>query len=195
MMEILEITGLSAVCLVAILLTALRLPGTWLIVAAAAGYGWWTQWDPVGMTVLLILTGIALFGELVELGMSVVTARKVGASGRAAWGGLIGGFVGMIVFSIPVPLIGTVIGALLGCFAGAMIGELSVDRRLGQGAKVGFFAAVGFVLGTVAKLALAMVMTGVLISVIVLDDSPAQRDLEIQSPTSESPVIDVVDIP
>lgn len=192
MMEILEITGLSAICFIAILLTALRLPGTWLIVAAGAGYGWWTHWEPIGLTVLLILTGIALFGELVETGMSVVTARRVGASRRAAWGGLIGGFVGMIVFSIPVPLIGTVIGALLGCFTGAMIGELTVDHRLDQGVKVGFFAAIGFVLGTVAKLALAMVMTGVLISVVVLDDSPILEspiatETKISTPASDQP--------
>lgn len=192
MMEILQIAGLSVVCIIAILMTALRLPGTWLIVAAGAGYGWWNHWEPVDLTVLLILSGIAVFGELVELGMSVVTARKVGASRRAAWGGLIGGMVGMIVFSIPVPLIGTVIGALMGCFAGAMIGELTVDHRLEQGAKVGFFSAVGFVLGTVAKLALAMVMTGVLLSTVILDESPIVNSpipaaTQIQSPVNDQP--------
>jgi uncharacterized protein YqgC (DUF456 family) len=109
-------------------------------------------------------------GEVIELLTSVLTARKAGASRRAGWGGLIGGIVGMFLFSIPVPIIGTIVGALVGCFVGAMIAELSVRNELGQGAKVGMFSAAGFVLGMVAKLALALVMAGVLVSSLIWSD-------------------------
>lgn len=185
MWDVLIIVGIVLMCLLSLVLTALRLPGIWLIVASGVGYGWWSGWESVDLTILLILGGIALLGELVEFGMSVITSRKAGASSRAAWGGLIGGLVGMIVFSIPVPIIGTVIGALLGCFAGAMIGELTVKSQIGHGVKVGFFAAVGFVLGTVAKLAFAMIMSVILVlSVINVGDKPVQSS-EIEIPTSE----------
>lgn len=185
MWDVIIIIGVAFICLLSLVMTALRLPGIWLIVATGVGYGWWSSWESVDVTILLILGGIALLGELVEFGMSVFTSRRAGASSRAAWGGLIGGLVGMIVFSIPVPIIGTVIGALLGCFAGAMIGELTVKNKIGQGVKVGFFAAVGFVLGTVAKLAFAMIMSGILVtSIIYADDEPVQT-IEIEIPASD----------
>ena len=73
----------------------------------------------------------------------------------------------MFLFSIPVPIVGTIVGALLGCFAGAMIAELTVRSELTQGARVGLFSAAGFVLGTVAKLAIAMAMAGILVSTVI----------------------------
>lgn len=154
-------------CFVAVLLTAVRLPGVWLIVALAAGHGWWGGWEPVSLTTVAILIGAAVIGEVVETLTSMFAARRAGASRRASWGALIGGFVGMIFLSIPVPLIGTVVGAVLGCFVGATIGELSARRKLGQGAKVGIFAAIGFVIGGAAKTALAMAMSGWLMYVVI----------------------------
>ena len=181
MWDVFAIVFLSACCLAGIVLTALRLPGTWLIVAGAAAFGLSRDWTGVSFVVLGVLFGIALLAEVVELLVSVVTARKAGASGRATWGGLIGGIVGMCVLSIPVPLIGTIIGALLGCFGGAMIAELSVRGKFGQGAKVGLFAAIGFALGTAAKLALALVMVGILLTSAVASPEPAQSDSEMSS--------------
>ena len=105
-------------------------------------------------------------GEVIELAASAVIARRAGASGRAAWGGLIGGIAGMFLLSflVPIPIVGTMIGALLGCFSGAMIAELSVRRQLASGTKVGLFSALGFVLGTVTKVAIALVMSGILLT-------------------------------
>jgi len=73
----------------------------------------------------------------------------------------------MFLLSLPVPVIGTIIGGVLGCFAGAMIAELSVRKEVGQGAKVGLFSAAGLVLGAVAKLAIALVLAGVLLTSVV----------------------------
>ena len=73
---------------------------------------------------------------------------------------MIGGFLGMFMFTIPLPIIGTLIGGVLGCFAGALIGEMSQHDDLAKGAKVGLFAAIGQVLGTLAKTMIALVMAG-----------------------------------
>lgn len=163
---------LALCCLIGVVITALRLPGTWLIVAGAALYGWHGDWTRVSVAIVVVLAVIALIAEALELLVSVLTARRAGASQRAAWGGLIGGIVGMCLFSIPVPLIGTIIGALLGCFVGATIAEVSVRGELGQGAKVGLFSAAGFALGTVAKLALALTMAGILLTSAVMPPAP-----------------------
>ncbi len=171
MWEIVAVILLILCCVVGVLITALRLPGTWLIVAGAAVFGWWGDWTRVTVTLLVVLIGIGLAGEAIELLASIFTARRAGASRRAAWGGLIGGIVGMFLLSLPVPVVGTIVGALLGCFAGAMLAELSVRKELGQGAKVGVFSAAGFALGAVAKLAVAMVMAGVLLTSAVCSSS------------------------
>lgn len=161
-LELLEITPWLLVTLVALILTTLRLPGGWLIVLEAIGYGWWTEWDRVGWLFVGVMVVLALLGELLELATSVLTARKVGASRRAAWGGFFGGFFGMIFLSflVPIPVVGTLCGAVMGCFIGATIGELTAKSRLAQGARVGLFSAMGFVLGTVAKLVVTFMMAG-----------------------------------
>ncbi len=169
MIQIAITLGLTLACFLGILLTVFRLPGNWLIVAAAGLYQWLAVDEGGGWTVLAILVGLAVFGEVAELLASVVTAQKAGASRQAAWGGLIGGFAGMFLFSLPVPVFGTLAGAVIGCFAGALIVEWRVRGKLGQGAKVGLFSAIGFVLGAVFKLAVAMVMATLLITSAVCD--------------------------
>ncbi len=153
-------------CLLAVVMTAVRLPGTWLIVLCALGYAWWADWQRVGMWTILALGGIAVAGEVIELLTSVFTTRKAGGTRQAAWGGLIGGILGMffLSFLVPVPLVGTMIGAVVGCFGGAALAEMAARRRLAQGTRVGLFSALGFVLGTATKIALALIMSGILLT-------------------------------
>jgi len=189
MAEVATIIGLCLCSLLGLVLTALRLPGTWLIVVTAGVYGWWTGWERLTPWWLATIVGLAVLGEIIELLASVFTTRRAGASRQAGWGGLIGGIVGMILFTIPVPIIGTIIGALLGCFAGAALAEFvfasnrtdagtprSFSAEFGESGarsvKVGFFAAAGFVLGTVAKTAIALVLTGLLLTAAVCSHTP-----------------------
>ncbi len=161
---IVALSGLAVACCVGVMLTALRLPGTWLIVASGSLFAWWSQWQRITVTIILAAIAIAAVAEVVELFMSMFTARKAGASRRASWGGLIGGIVGMLILAVPVPIIGPIFGALLGCFAGATIAELSVKQDFVQGTKVGIFSAMGFALGAAAKVGFALVIAGLLIS-------------------------------
>ncbi len=175
MWDIAAIVALILCCLVGVLLTAVRLPGTWLIAVAAFAYGWCVQWQRISPATVAVLVGIALIGEVAELILSVLTARKAGATREAAWGGLVGGMLGMLflssLLSLPFPVVGTVVGAiagaLAGCFAGAMLIELAMRKKLAQGTKVGLFSALGFVLGMVTKIALALVMSGLVLTSVV----------------------------
>lgn len=166
MHDIVVIGLLVLACLVGVAMTAIRLPGTWLIVLSAAGYAWSEGWPRTSLTLLGILTGIALLGEGVELLASIMTARRAGASRKAAWGGMLGGILGMVFLSfiVPIPIVGTMIGALVGCFTGATLVEISARKDMFRGTKVGFFAAMGFVLGAVAKIVVALAMSGILLS-------------------------------
>lgn len=151
---------LGIACLLGLLLTALQMPGIWLIVAAAAGYGWHEQFRQFTPAFVGLLAGLAVAAELCDFLPSLMLARRAGASSRAAWFGLIGGIVGMFALSLPLPIIGTVAGGVIGCFAGAVIGELSLHDNVDRAARVGFAAAVGRVVGLVAKLSVAVVMVG-----------------------------------
>jgi uncharacterized protein len=154
---------LLTVCLGATFLTVLQLPGTWVVLAAAAAYGWYDGWTRLGWQTVAALAGIAALAEVAENLTAVWFARRGGASRRAAWWGLAGGFAGAFLLTIPIPIIGTIVGAALGCFAGAVAGELSLDRAAGASARVGVYAAVGRTLGTVLKIAATVIMAGIVV--------------------------------
>ncbi len=161
--EVILIVLLIVICLGAALLTVFQLPGTWLLLAATAGYAWYDGWERIGWKTVAVLAGIAVLAEAAESLAAIWFARKGGASHRAAWYGFAGGLAGAFLLTIPIPIIGTLIGAAVGCFAGAMVGELSLDRDPATGAKVGFYAALGRILGTTIKIAAAVIMAGLTI--------------------------------
>jgi uncharacterized protein YqgC (DUF456 family) len=70
------------------------------------------------------------------------------------WGALIGTTVG-IFFGLT--------GILLGPFVGAVAGELTVTRDAKQVGRAGVAAWIGFIVGTLGKLALMFTMVGIFI--------------------------------
>jgi uncharacterized protein YqgC (DUF456 family) len=197
MWETVALVSLTLCCMLAVAMTALRLPGPWLIVIGALLYGWWADWEPFGLLLIGLLVLFGALGEAAEFLGAVLTARKAGASRQAAWGGLIGGLLGVVflasICTVPFPLIGTligaVIGAMIGCFAGATIVELWLRREVAQGARVGLFSALGMALGTAAKLAVAMAMSALVMTAAVCSGpSPVGTDsTAVQAPPEDPP--------
>ncbi|MCH7527592.1 MAG: DUF456 domain-containing protein [Planctomycetes bacterium] len=169
MVETLLLIGLIVVALAGVGLTLVKLPGTWLILAAAAGYSWYFDWTRPTWKALLVLFVLAAIGEVIELLAGVASVQRAGASRRASWWALGGGIVGMFLFTIPLPLIGTVIGGVIGCFLGAMIGELSIRGDVRHSARVGLFAAVGHIVGTIFKTMISLVMAAIAVLAAVLE--------------------------
>ncbi len=171
-------------CIIGVVLSAVRLPGIWLIAGGAALMGWLSQWELIGVTPTLWVLGLAVLAEILEFLMSAMITRRAGGSRKAAWGSLIGGFAGLLFFSIPLPIIGSIIGALLGCFLGAAIGELSVQGSLAHGTRVGISAAIGFAMGTATKVALAFIISIIVVTSVIKADWPlkAQTILAPASP-------------
>ena len=153
-------------CLVnaaALFLTALGLPGNWLMVVLTGLVAWW-RWDAdargpmFGVTVLIVIGGLALLGEIVEFFAGVAGSKSVGGTRRGAIGALLGALVGGIVgtVAIPIPVLGSVLGACLGAALGAWGFELTGGKSMRFSLKAGAGAGVGRLLGTVAKLALGV---------------------------------------
>ncbi|MHC4063619.1 MAG: DUF456 family protein, partial [Planctomycetota bacterium] len=85
MVDVVLILVLALLCLGGTLLTVLQLPGTWLILAAAAGFAWYHDWQVIGPWTLVALAAIAGAAEVGELFSGMWLASRGGASRRAAW--------------------------------------------------------------------------------------------------------------
>ncbi len=146
----------------------LGLPGNWLMLAISAVY--WIAMPAesragISTVLLLVLGGLALLGEFVELAAGSAGVSKAGGTRRSAiyaiGGSIAGAMVGFVV-GVPIPVIGSVVGSLLfgsvGAMAGAMLGERSAGRRWSDSLQVGKAAFWGRALGTAAKMAVGFVM-------------------------------------
>lgn len=150
------------------LINLVGLPGNWFIVAICLI---WMFFGPADYRfpwiVVAVLAVLALIGEGIEFGASVLGTKKLGGSGRGATlsviGSVIGGIVGAI-FGIPIPipvvgiLIGSILFAAIGAWVGATIGEKWVGKSTQESVKIGGAAFVGRLLGTVGKLVMGSVM-------------------------------------
>ena len=133
------------------------LPGIPLVFAGMLLAAWAGGFEHIGAATLVVLGILTLLSLLVDFWATAMGARRVGATGKALAGAVIGTFAGMF-FGI--------IGVFAGPFVGAVAGELlhlrSLDRRgIGRAAKVGAGTWFGVVVAVALKLTLAFAMIGI----------------------------------
>ena len=150
--------SLAAALLLGWFMNVLGLPGLWVMIAAAAAYGWATRFQYLNWWHVGILVGIGILAEIVEFVAGGAAAKKAGGSGRSGWGAIVGGIIGAIFFTIPLPIIGTIIGACLGAFLGAYLAEYTVKGETDHLMRVGWGAAKGRFFGIMSKLAFGIVI-------------------------------------
>lgn len=155
-------------CLLALMLTGLfaviiGLPGLWIMVAAAIGYGAITGWQYIGVWTIVTVVGIGIIAEVVETVAGGAGAKKEGASKRGILGAIVGGILGglFLTFLIPIPIVGSIIGMCLGSLLGAMIMELMVGKELEHSFRIGVGAFKGRLLGTLSKLAFGCIILAI----------------------------------
>lgn len=127
------------------------LPGTPLIFLGALALAWGYDFSVLGAPSLIFLGILAALGVAVDFVASSMGAKRVGASSLAVVGATLGSIVGLF-FAIP--------GIILGPFVGAFVGELVAQSSLRHATKVGIGTWVGLLLGTAAKVAIALSMVG-----------------------------------
>jgi len=128
------------------------LPGILLIYAGMILAAWIEHFSRIGWPTLTILGVLTLLSFVADVAASVLGARRVGASRLALIGSVVGAFVGL-----PFGLVGLIFGP----FVGAVLGEYLTQRKLHAAARVGVGTFVGLMIGTLAKIALAVTMLGV----------------------------------
>jgi hypothetical protein len=126
-------------------------PGTPLILAGALLYAVATDFTPVGLGRLAVLTVLALAGAVAGALAGVLGARSAGGSHRAAVGALAGLIAGFFIGPL---------GLVAGPVAGAILGELSAGRPWRESVRAGIGTLLGHVAGAVAHVAVAATMVG-----------------------------------
>ena len=134
------------------------IPGTFVIFLVSLIYGLITHFSQITQTLIWILLGIALFGELMEYFAGIFGAKKFGASKAGIIGAIVGGIIGGIVGTGILPLAGSVIGLLIGAFSGAFFIELAIKKKPAQALRAGWGTFTGRIGGILTKVILGIVM-------------------------------------
>ncbi len=128
------------------------LPGVPLVFLGLLLAAWADGFAHVGAWWLLLLGVLTVIAIAIDFIAGVIGAKKVGASRYAVIGAALGTLVGLFL-GIP--------GIIFGPFIGALLGELVAGGTLRKAGGVGVGAWLGFVVGSLAKLAICGVMLGV----------------------------------
>lgn len=128
------------------------LPGAPLLFGGLLLAAWAEDFQYVGFWTLAVLLVLTILTYVADVVSTAFGAKQFGASSRAAIGAVIGGVVGIFL---------GLIGILVGPFIGALLAELTVRRDMAGAAKAGVGAWIGMILGTAAKMALAISMIGI----------------------------------
>jgi uncharacterized protein len=128
------------------------LPGVPLMFGGMLLAAWVGGFDPIGPWTLGVLGLLTLLAIAADLLASLLGAKRVGASAWALFGAAAGTVIGLF-FGL--------LGILVGPFVGALAGELIAGGTLQRASHVGVGTWIGFLLGTVVKIALACMMLGV----------------------------------
>lgn len=149
------ITLLAPLSVVLVLIT---LPGTWVLLAVVAVLQAW-RGELVEWNTLAWCAGLAIVGELVEFAASALGAAKAGGSKRAALGSIAGALVGAILGTPWLFPIGPIVGGSLGAGVGALLAERTIATKTwAHSAKVGTGAAIGRLVATACKSAIAAIV-------------------------------------
>lgn len=130
------------------------LPGVPLVFAGLAIAAWIDDFQRVGMLPLMFIGVLAVLSFVVDLVAAVRGARRAGASRTALIGAAIGTLAGL-----PFGLIGILVGPFVGAAAGQLIGGGTVE----DAGRVALGTWVGFLLGTLGKLAIAAAMLAIFV--------------------------------
>jgi hypothetical protein len=128
------------------------LPGVPLVFAGLLLAAWAGGFQAVSWPVLAVLGVLALASFAVEIAASGMGAKRAGATRAAVVGAGLGTLVG-VLFGLP--------GLLLGPFLGAALGQFMARRDVVDAGRVGAGAWIGFLIGSLAKLALALLMVSI----------------------------------
>lgn len=131
-------------------------PGTGIILAAAALHAVVTGLEPINGTVLIVLTVLCVVSWVGQYALTAIGSKKFGSSRY----GVIGALVGMIM-GLMLPVAG---GIFIGAFAGAFLFEVCFAvKNTKQGIKAGIGALVGTIFSLFFEFFVAIAMVWIIV--------------------------------
>ena len=135
-----------------LLLNVFGLPTNWIVLGLVA---LWKMAHPgasnLDVWFWVMMVGLALIGEALELGMQILKAKRYGSSSSGTFAGMIGAIAGAILLAPLFFGLGALIGALAGAWIGCFFMELVKGRPMKEALDAAFGAMMGRFLGTVCK--------------------------------------------
>jgi uncharacterized protein YqgC (DUF456 family) len=128
------------------------LPGTLLVWAGILVGAWIDDFTRVGVTTVLIISGLAVLAWALDFVAGLLGAKRAGASKLALIGAAVGTVVGIFM---------GLVGVLFMPLVGAAIGEYWAQKDQQRAAKVAVATWLGLILGMIAKVVLSFVMVGI----------------------------------
>lgn len=143
------------------LLNVVTLPANWIMLCLIVGWkALYPQPGNMGSLFFILLTGLAVLGEIIEYIAQSWGSRKYGSSAGGMWAGLLGAFVGALV-GLPFFFgIGALFGALVGAWGGCYLIERCKGRSGVASRRAAMGALVGRFLGIVIKCGIGVLMLG-----------------------------------
>lgn len=135
------------------------LPGSALLVVGAALVAWAEDFTRVSGWTVAACAALGLLIWAVDFAAGVLGAKAFGASRWAVLGAGLGLLVGMFLGPA---------GIILGPAVGAIVLEYARDPNFGHAMKAGVGAFLGFVLGSVVKVALSFALVGLVLLALVV---------------------------
>lgn len=130
------------------------LPGVPLVFSGLFLAAYLGNFEKIGVVTLTILGLLAALALVADFAATLLGAKRAGASKLALLGAGIGSILG--IFS-------GLWGLFVFPFVGAVAGELLARQKLAQASRVGLATWLGMMIGTLAKLAIALTMIGVFV--------------------------------
>lgn len=128
------------------------LPGVPFVFGGLLLAAWIGDFQRIGWPTLLILGLLTLLAMAADFAATLLGVKHAGASRLALVGAAIGSVVGLF-FGL--------VGIFVFPFIGAVLGEYLERGKMGQAGKVGLATWLGIILGSIAKLALAIAMVAI----------------------------------
>jgi hypothetical protein len=130
------------------------LPGTALVLAGIVVGAWIDDFGRVGAGTLAMVGALAVLAWVLDYVAGLLGAQKAGASRQALVGAALGTVAGLFM---------GLVGVLFMPLVGAAIGEYMARRDHGHALRVGVATWIGIMIGMLAKVAIAFVMSGVFV--------------------------------
>ncbi|GEM_PF-263288 len=166
-MEVLIIIGFIILTVLAVILTWIGIPGTFIMAVVAFIGGWMTDYATLTVGHILIMFAVSIILEVVEFFLGGLAVKYFGAGNRTAIFAIAGGIAGTIIGAGMLFLAGAFFGLLAGSYAGAYLSEILEGKTGAEAVRTAFGAVMGNVVSKVLKSTAVIIMGVWMIRVFV----------------------------